>query len=123
MQILPYREWPIHNVSANFLDNFGQWDPTLTFVMAGALVVMSDAWMLQKCLPHPLLNNRLELPKRTANDRPLVNGAALFGIGWAIAGLCTGPALVGLVLQPVSALIFLAAMYAGRMLRCILIQS
>ncbi len=96
-----------------FLDLFGQWDPTLIFVMGGALVVMVFAWLLQKKMHHPLLNNRFELPTRTDIDFPLVSGAILFGIGWGIAGLCPGPAVIGLVLVPASAVIFVIAMTAG----------
>jgi len=96
-----------------FLDIFGAWDPTLLFVMGGAVIVMILAWPLQRRMLHPLLTNKFQLPDRKDVDRPLIIGAIIFGIGWAIAGLCPGPALIGLVLEPLSALIFVAAMTFG----------
>ncbi|MEP2990432.1 MAG: DUF6691 family protein [Parasphingorhabdus sp.] len=96
-----------------FLDVFGDWDPTLLFVMGGAVIVMMLAWPLQRRMLHPLLTNKFQLPSRKDVDRPLIVGATIFGIGWAIAGLCPGPALIGLVLEPISALIFVAAMTVG----------
>jgi uncharacterized protein len=96
-----------------FLDIFGAWDPTLLFVMGGAVIVMILAWPLQRRMLHPLLTNKFQLPDRKDVDRPLIIGAIIFGIGWAIAGLCPGPALIRLVLEPLSALIFVAAMTFG----------
>lgn len=96
-----------------FLDIFGTWDPTLIFVMGGAVIVMMIAWQLQRRLPYPLLAHRFQLQSRKDIDRPLVLGAIIFGIGWAVAGLCPGPAIIGLVLQPVSALVFVVAMVFG----------
>ena len=96
-----------------FLDIFGAWDPTLIFVMGGAVMVMMLAWPLQRRMLHPLLTNKFQLPSRKDVDRPLIIGAIMFGIGWAIAGLCPGPALIGLVLEPLSAVIFVAAMTFG----------
>ncbi len=96
-----------------FLDIFGAWDPTLIFVMGGAVMVMMLAWPLQRRMLHPLLTNKFQLPSRKDVDRPLIIGAIIFGIGWAIAGLCPGPALIGLVLEPLSALIFVVAMTFG----------
>lgn len=105
-----------------FLDIFGAWDPTLIFVMGGAVIVMMIAWQLQRRLPHPLLTPRFQLPSRKDIDRPLILGAIIFGIGWAVAGLCPGPAIIGLVLQPVSALVFVVAMVFGMAIHHILPQ-
>ncbi len=96
-----------------FLDILGRWDPTLIFVMGGAVVVMMVAWFIQRRMDHPLSAPRFELPQRTDVDGPLVLGAILFGVGWGVAGLCPGPALIGVVLEPLSALVFVLAMTAG----------
>ena len=82
-------------------------------LMGGAVMVMMLAWPLQRRMLHPLLTNKFHLPGRKDVDRPLIIGAIIFGIGWAIAGLCPGPALIGLVLEPLSALIFVVAMTFG----------
>lgn len=96
-----------------FLDIFGAWDPTLLFVMGGAVIVMMLAWPLQRRMLRPLLTNNFQLPDRKDLDSSLIIGAIIFGIGWAIAGLCPGPALIGLVLEPLSALTFVVAMTLG----------
>ena len=96
-----------------FLDIFGNWDPTLAFVMGGAVIVMAIAWRIQARLAHPLFVPKFALPTRTALPPKLIGGSALFGIGWGIAGLCPGPAVAALVIEPVSAAIFVAAMIAG----------
>ena len=96
-----------------FLDLFGNWDPTLAFVMGGALVVMAIAWRIRRPMAHPLLANDFALPERTDLEPKLFGGAALFGIGWGIAGLCPGPGIAALVIEPLSAAIFVAAMIAG----------
>ena len=96
-----------------FLDLFGDWDPTLAFVMGGALIVMAVAWQVRKRMSRPLFGNRFSLPDRSDLDPPLIAGAALFGIGWGLAGLCPGPALASLALAPLSVLPFVFAMLAG----------
>ncbi|KLE36144.1 hypothetical protein AAW00_06045 [Aurantiacibacter luteus] len=96
-----------------FLDLFGDWDPTLAFVMAGAVAVMVVAWAVQKRLAHPLFAQKFSLPDRTDLDPRLVGGAVLFGVGWGIAGLCPGPGLAALAIAPLPAAIFCAAMLAG----------
>ena len=96
-----------------FLDIFGNWDPTLAFVMGGAVIVMAIAWRIQARLAHPLFAPKFALPTRTDLTPKLIGGSALFGIGWGIAGLCPGPAVAALVIEPVSAAIFVAAMIAG----------
>lgn len=99
-----------------FLDLFGAWDPTLAFVMAGALLPMALAWAWQRRLERPFADTRFSLPDPRTPDRRLVIGSALFGAGWGISGLCPGPAIAGLVIAPLSAALFVAAMLAGMLL-------
>ncbi|MXP47482.1 YeeE/YedE family protein [Altererythrobacter luteolus] len=96
-----------------FLDIFGNWDPTLAFVMGGAVIVMAIAWRIQARLAHPLFAPKFALPTRTDLTPKLIGGSALFGIGWGVAGLCPGPAVAALVIEPASAATFVAAMIAG----------
>ncbi len=99
-----------------FLDLFGAWDPTLAFVMGGAVVVMAIAWAFQKRMQRPLLGPSFALPNRSDLTPRLIGGSALFGIGWGIAGLCPGPGFAALAIDAPSAGIFVAAMLAGMML-------
>jgi uncharacterized protein len=96
-----------------FLDLFGTWDPTLAFVMGGALIPMAIAWRLLPRLTRPYAAPAFALPTRRDIEPRLVTGAALFGIGWGIAGLCPGPALADLALAPAPASLFVAAMLIG----------
>ena len=96
-----------------FLDVAGDWDPTLAFVMIGALLVAVPAYRFIPKRPRPVLEEGFDLPKKQAVDRPLVLGSALFGIGWGLVGFCPGPAVaaLGTGLAPVFA--FVAAMLSG----------
>lgn len=96
-----------------FLDLFGAWDPTLAFVMGGAVIVMAIAWRFVPRMAHPLFAEKFALPTRTDLNPRIVGGSALFGIGWGIAGLCPGPGVAALVIEPFSAAIFVVAMLAG----------
>lgn len=96
-----------------FLDIFGDWDPTLAFVMGGAVVVMAIAWRLVPRMAGPLVGEDFHLPTKSDLTPSLIGGAALFGIGWGIAGLCPGPGIAALVIEPASAAIFIVAMLAG----------
>ena len=96
-----------------FLDIFGKWDPTLAFVMGGALAIMALAWRIQRRMKRPIFAETFSLPDRQDLDPRLVIGAALFGVGWGIAGICPGPAVASLSLVPGQVLPFLAAMIAG----------
>jgi len=96
-----------------FLDLFGDWDPTLAFVMGGAVMVMALAWMAQRRMRRPVFAEGFSLPGRNDLTPRLVGGSALFGIGWGIAGLCPGPGFAALAIAPASAAIFVAAMLAG----------
>jgi len=89
-----------------FLDLAGAWDPSLALVMAGAIAVGLPAFAWAR-------RAKLKLPDSTRIDRRLVGGSLLFGIGWGLAGLCPGPALVVAGLGDVKALGFVAAMLAG----------
>lgn len=96
-----------------FLDLFGNWDPTLAFVMGGAMIPMAFAWMIQRRIEKPLADQRFSLPATTTIDRKLAMGGILFGVGWGIGGLCPGPAIADLALNPLPALAFVGAMMAG----------
>jgi uncharacterized membrane protein YedE/YeeE len=99
-----------------FLDVAGRWDPTLAFVMGGALLVTIPAFRLILNRPRPILADGFDLPTRSTLDRRLLGGAALFGVGWGLSGFCPGPAVAALTtgLAPVFA--FVAAMLAGMVL-------
>lgn len=99
-----------------FLDLFGRWDPTLVFVMGGAVVVMSLVWMFQRRMTAPFFAEAFSLPSRKDIDGKLLGGAALFGIGWGIAGLCPGPGFAALALAPQEAVLFLAGLVGGMVL-------
>lgn len=96
-----------------FLDLFGPWDPTLAFVMAGAMTPMAIAWLIQQRMTKPVACDAFDLPGTRLIDRRLLAGAALFGIGWGIGGLCPGPALADLLVAPLDAGLFVAAMLTG----------
>jgi uncharacterized membrane protein YedE/YeeE len=96
-----------------FLDIFGAWDDTLAFVMGGAVLPMAIAWIFQRRMSKPLAAAVFELPDIKRIDAKLVGGAALFGVGWGIAGLCPGPALADVAIRPIPAAIFVVAMAAG----------
>ncbi len=96
-----------------FLDVFGAFDPTLAFVLGGAVVVTLISFRVILGRQKPLLASRFEIPKARAIDVRLVTGAAIFGVGWGLAGYCPGPALAGLAVGSSEALWFVAAMLAG----------
>jgi uncharacterized protein len=96
-----------------FLDVAGAWDPTLAFVMGAAILPSAVAYLIRRRMDHPLLESRFSVPESRTLDRPLLTGAALFGIGWGLVGFCPGPALAGLVLGAWQPWLFVAAMLAG----------
>ncbi|HWH75703.1 MAG TPA: YeeE/YedE family protein [Methylibium sp.] len=96
-----------------FLDLAGAWDPSLTFVMGGAIAVAVVAFTLAKRRPVSLLGEPMRLPTATALDRRLLLGSLAFGVGWGVAGFCPGPALVAVGLGEIKAVVFVAAMLAG----------
>ncbi len=95
-----------------FLDVAGKWDATLLCVMGGALAVTVPLfpWIL-RCA-RPLLDRQFSLPTKRTIDRPLILGAASFGIGWGLGGFCPGPALAGLASGAPSVLMFVVSMFA-----------
>jgi len=95
-----------------FLDVTGRWDPTLAFVMAGAVGVYALAlrWIAQRT---PWLGGELQRPARGDFDIPLVAGSAIFGIGWGLSGFCPGPAIVAAGSGAPTALVFVATMLVG----------
>jgi uncharacterized membrane protein YedE/YeeE len=106
-----------------FLDIFGEWDPTLAFVMGGAVLVMAVAWRIRFRMLRPVFGERFSLPDRKDLDARLIGGSVLFGVGWGVAGLCPGPAIASLALSPASILPFVAAMLAGMLLQKIVFET
>ena len=96
-----------------FLDLAGAWDPSLTFVMAGAIAVAAVAFALAKKRTASFLGAAMKLPSSRDIDRRLVVGSVLFGIGWGVAGFCPGPGLVALGMGEIKALVFVGAMLVG----------
>jgi uncharacterized membrane protein YedE/YeeE len=96
-----------------FLDFAGEWDPTLAFVFGGALLVAIPAFRLILRRQHPLLAEDFDLPTKKDVDGRLLGGAALFGIGWGLAGLCPGPAVTALASGLLPVFAFVAAMIMG----------
>ncbi|WP_428355226.1 DUF6691 family protein [Methyloprofundus sp.] len=101
------------NKVLNFLDVTGNWDPSLAFVMMGALAVtmLSFRFILKRSAP--LLDSSFHVSRQTIIDRPLLLGATLFGIGWGMSGYCPGPAVASLGLFSVEAIVMVIAIYAG----------
>ena len=86
-----------------FLDLFGNWDPSLIFVMGGAIVFVAPLFYLLGNKKKPLFESSFQIPAKKNIDRKLIIGASLFGIGWGMVGLCPGPAISSLAfLQPLS---------------------
>lgn len=96
-----------------FLDLAGAWDPSLAFVMGGAIAVGVIAFTFARKRTASLLGAQMKLPTARHIDRRLVLGSTLFGVGWGIAGFCPGPALTALGMGEIKALVFVAAMLAG----------
>lgn len=99
-----------------FLDIFGHWDPSLAFVLAGAVVVAFMGVRLARRLAHPAFDEAFHWPTATIIDRRLIFGSILFGIGWGLAGLCPGPAVASLSLGLWQTGLFVVAMLAGMIL-------
>jgi len=96
-----------------FLDLTGNWDPSLAFVMGGAILVGLGAFHVAGKRTRSLLGDAMRLPTATRIDRRLVLGGLAFGVGWGLAGFCPGPALASLATGGTKALIFTGAMLAG----------
>lgn len=100
----------------NFFDIAGTWDPSLAFVMGGALIVTFAGYRLVWRRQRPLFEDRFQVPTSTVIDGRLIGGAALFGVGWGIAGFCPGAALPALGTGRWEVALFLAAFVAGLVL-------
>jgi len=96
-----------------FLDLSMPWDPSLMFVMGGAIALGLPGFLLAKRLKNSLMGLPMNLPTNTHVDKKLLLGAALFGAGWGIGGFCPGPAVVAAASLATDGLIFIAAMLAG----------
>ena len=106
-----------------FLDFSGAWDPTLAFVMAGALAVAAPGFRCVLKRDGPWFAPAFALPAKTDLEPRLVAGAALFGIGWGLAGFCPGPAIAALVADDVEVYAFVAAMIVGFVLHDVIARS
>ncbi|SDI46122.1 DUF6691 family protein [Alloyangia pacifica] len=96
-----------------WLDVFGAWDPTLAFVMGGAMIPMALAWLFARGKTRAALGTPLPPQPGTQIDRKLVIGSVLFGIGWGLAGLCPGPSIASLSYGGAGLYVFVAAMLTG----------
>jgi uncharacterized membrane protein YedE/YeeE len=96
-----------------FLDLFGRWDPSLMFVMGGAIPFAAIGFALARRRGRSVLGEALSLPENKNVDPRLLAGALIFGVGWGIAGVCPGPAIVNLGFFTAPAIVFFGAMLAG----------
>jgi uncharacterized membrane protein YedE/YeeE len=101
------------NKVLSFLDIFGNWDPTLIFVMGGAIFSALPGFWLSRRLTKPLLANNFQLPDKKNFDRRLVGGAAIFGVGWGLVGLCPGPAISAITTGSPQVIVFVISMTIG----------
>lgn len=99
-----------------FLDVAGKWDPSLAFVMGGAVLVTAFTFRLVLRRPAPIFSDVFHLPAKNDLDGRLITGAAIFGVGWAMAGLCPGPALASIGFLDEKLLIFVLALVIGSFL-------
>ena len=106
-----------------WLDIFGNWDPTLAFVLGGAMLPMALAWRIAARMRRPLAGTAFPAAAGRHIDRRLISGSALFGLGWGIAGLCPGPALASIGFGGAAIWTFVAAMVAGIGLNTLLQRS
>jgi uncharacterized membrane protein YedE/YeeE len=96
-----------------FLDLFGKWDPSLAFVMIGALIVSSPLFHLIKKREKPIFVSEFNYSNNKNINKKLIYGSALFGAGWGLTGLCPGPAISSLALLNTSSIIFVFSMFIG----------
>jgi len=104
------------NKVIGFLDIFGNWDPSLAFVMGGALLVTIPGFAISKLLNKPFTSDVFHWPKKNDIDRPLVTGAILFGLGWGLVGYCPGPAMLTPIFNLAEAMWFVVPMLLGLVL-------
>ncbi|MFC5506422.1 DUF6691 family protein [Bosea massiliensis] len=91
----------------------GDWDPSLMFVLGGAVLVAMPGVVLQRSMAKPVLDARFHLPEKTQIDARLLIGSAIFGVGWGLAGFCPGPAISAFLMGLPLVLLFVAAMATG----------
>ena len=96
-----------------FLNLFGEWDPSLAFVMVGALIVSSPLFHLFKNREKPIFSSSFSISNKKEIDQKLIFGSILFGAGWGLVGLCPGPAITSIALLNVSSAIFVVSMFIG----------
>ncbi len=96
-----------------FLDFFGEWDPSLAFVMIGALVVATPLFHLFKNKEKPIFSSSFSISNKKEIDKKLIIGSILFGAGWGLVGLCPGPAITSIALLNMSSVTFVIAMFVG----------
>jgi uncharacterized membrane protein YedE/YeeE len=96
-----------------FLDIFGAWDPSLAFVLGGAVLVAFVGVQVMKRMRHPAFDDSFHVPVNNRIDAPLVVGSALFGLGWGIGGFCPGPAMAALMIGLPETVVFVIAMLVG----------
>ncbi len=101
------------NKVLTFLDITGDWDPSLAFVMMGALAVSILSFRLILKRPQPLFETSFHVSKQTVVNKPLIIGAALFGMGWGMTGYCPGPAVASLGLFSLEGALMVVSIYAG----------
>jgi len=96
-----------------FLDVAGHWDPTLAYVMAGALVPSAIGYWLSRRMKRPVLEREFRIPQNRTVEPQLLAGAAIFGIGWGLAGFCPGPGIAALGFRLWQPWLFVFAMLGG----------
>ena len=96
-----------------FLNLFGEWDPSLAFVMIGALIISSPLFHLLKNKEKPIFSSSFSISNKKEIDKKLIFGSILFGAGWGLVGLCPGPAITSIALLNVSSAIFVVSMFIG----------
>ena len=96
-----------------FLNFFGEWDPSLAFVMIGALIVSSPLFHLFKSKEKPIFSTSFSISENKEIDKRLIIGSILFGAGWGLVGLCPGPAISSIALFNVSSVTFVFSMFIG----------
>jgi len=96
-----------------FLNLFGEWDPSLAFVMIGALIISSPLFHLFKNKEKPIFSSSFSISNKKEIDKKLIFGSILFGAGWGLVGLCPGPAITSIALLNVSSGIFVVSMFIG----------
>ena len=96
-----------------FLNLFGEWDPSLAFVMIGALIVSSPLFHLFKNKEKPIFSTSFSISENKEIDKRLIIGSILFGAGWGLAGLCPGPAISSIALLNISSVTFVFSMFIG----------